>query len=62
MLSQQFAEMQAAFGEQIGTRRAAMDSKLLTERKMDPSDNATPTLNDDDACSGDGYGFVPSSF
>jgi len=57
-LSQKFAELQTAFGKQIGTLRAAMDSKLLADRKMDPSDNALPTLNDVDASGGDGYGFV----
>ena len=56
MLSQKFAELQTVFGEQIGTFRAVMDSKLLTDRKMDLSDNALPTLND--ASGKDGYGFV----
>jgi len=59
---QAFAELQTAFGKQIGTLRAAVDSKLLADRKINPSDNAPPTLNDDDASGGDGYGFVTSSF
>jgi len=58
MHSQQMSEMQAAFGEKIDTLRASMDSKLLTKRKMDSSDDALPTLNDYDACGGNGYGFV----
>ena len=62
MHSQQMAEMQATFGEKIDTLCADMDSKLLTDRKMDSSDDALPTLNDDDVSGGDGYGFVPSSF
>ena len=59
-LSQEFAELQTVFGEQIGTLRVAMESKLLTHR-VDQSGNAPPPLNDDDASGGNGYEFVIST-
>jgi len=64
MLSHKFAELQTVLCEQIGTLRAVMDSKLLTDRKMNPSGNSPPPLNvdDDDVSGGNGYGFVSSSF